>query len=130
MSTRVDAPIVGVTVYPGQARITRRGTVVLEAGARRVVVGGLPMGLRDDSVRVNGRGPATVLGVDVVAEHHPRSPDVGVEELEKLRDSVQDRMVELTDEEAVTAAREQLLASLSRRSGATFAKALAADATQ
>src|SRR6266498_1856245 len=130
MSTRVDASIVAVTVYPGQARITRRGTVALDAGPQRVLVGGLPLGLREDSVRVNGHGPATVLGVDVVAEHHPRSPDVAVEELEKLRDSVQDRMGALTDEEAVTAAREELLGTLSRRSGATFAKALAADATQ
>src|SRR5213080_3574301 len=102
MSTRVEAGIVAVTVYPGQARITRQGTVSLDAGPQRVVIGGLPLGMREDSVRVNGRGPATVLGVDVLAERHPRSPDVAVEELEKLRDSVQDRMVELTDEEAVT----------------------------
>jgi uncharacterized protein (TIGR02231 family) len=127
MSTRVDAGIVAVTVYPGQARVTRRGAVTLGAGAQRVVVGGLPLGLRDDSVRVNGRGPATVLGVDVLAEHHSRSPDVAVEELEKLRDSVQDRMAELADEEAVATAREELIGTLSRRSGATFAKALAAD---
>ena len=130
MSTRLEAGIVGVTVYPGQARITRRGAVTVEAGAQRVVIGGLPMGLRDDSVRVNGRGPATVLGVDVLAEHHPRSPDVAVEELERLRDSVQDKLTALADEEAVTAAREQLLSSVSRRSGATFAKALAADEAQ
>src|SRR6266536_1176164 len=130
MSTRVDADIVAVTVYPGQARITRRGSVALDAGPARVVIGGLPMGLREDSVRVNGRGPATVLGVDVVAEHHPRSPDVAVEELEKLRDSLQDRMVALNDEDAVTTAREELLGTLSRRSGASFAKALAADAAQ
>ena len=101
MSTRVDAGIVAVTVYPGQARITRRGTVALDAGPRRVVIGGLPLGLRDDSVRVNGRGPATVLGVDVLAEHHPRSPDVAVEELEKQRDALVDRMSELGDEEEI-----------------------------
>lgn len=130
MSTSVDASIVAVTVYPGQARITRRGTVTLDAGPQRVLLGGLPMGLREDSVRVNGRGPATVLGVDVVAEHHPRSPDAAVEELEQARDSLQDKMVALNDEDAVTAAREELLGTLSRRSGATFAKALAADSTQ
>jgi uncharacterized protein (TIGR02231 family) len=130
MSTSVDATIVAVTVYPGQARITRRGSVALDAGPQRVLLGGLPLGLRPDSVRVNGRGPATVLGVDVVAEHHPRSPDVAVEELEKQRDSLQDRMVALNDDEAVIAAREELIGSLSRRSGATFAKTIAADAAQ
>jgi uncharacterized protein (TIGR02231 family) len=130
MSTRVEAGIVAVTVYPGQARITRQGTVSLDAGPRRVVLGGLPLGLREDSVRVNGRGPATVLGVDVLAERHPRSPDVAVEELEKLQDSLRDRMVALSDEEAVSTAREELLGRLSRRSGTTFAKALAEDAAQ
>jgi uncharacterized protein (TIGR02231 family) len=130
MSTRVDAGIVAVTVYPGQARVTRRGTAGVDGGPQRVIIGGLPLGLRDDSVRVNGRGPATVLGVDVLAERHPRSPDVAVEELEKLQDSLRDRMVALTDEEAVSTAREELLGRLSRRSGATFAKALADDAAQ
>ena len=94
-STRVDAPIVAVTVYPGQARITRRGTVSLAAGPQRVVAGGLPMTLRADSVRVNGRSPATVLGVDVVAEHHSRSPDATVEELERRLLEVQDRLAAL-----------------------------------
>ncbi|HEV2782898.1 MAG TPA: mucoidy inhibitor MuiA family protein, partial [Actinophytocola sp.] len=127
MSERVDAGIVAVTVYPGQARITRRGTVPLPAGQRRVVVGGLPIGLRADSVRVTGRGPATVLGVDVVAERHPRSPDVTVEELERRRDDLQARLAELDDEAAVVSAREELIGSLARRSGAAFARALAAD---
>ena len=67
MNTRVDAGIVAVTVYPGQARVTRRGGATVEAGQRRVVVGGLPLALREDSVRVNGTGAGTVLGVDVTA---------------------------------------------------------------
>ncbi|MFL6142857.1 MAG: mucoidy inhibitor MuiA family protein [Labedaea sp.] len=126
MSTRIEAPIVAVTVYPGQARITRRGTVSLVTGPRRVVAGGLPMTLRADSVRVNGRGPATVLGVDVVAEHHSRSPDATVEELERRLLEVQDRLAALDDEDAVATAREELLGALSRRCGPAFAKALAA----
>jgi uncharacterized protein (TIGR02231 family) len=124
---RVDAAIVAVTVYPGQARITRRGSATLASGQRRVIVGGLPLGLRADSVRVNGRGPATVLGVDVIAEHHPRSPDVAVDDLDKRRRTLQDRLDELGDTDAVENARAELIASLSRRSGSAFAKALATD---
>jgi uncharacterized protein (TIGR02231 family) len=130
MSSSVDAPIVAVTVYPGQARITRRGVVGLDAGERRVVAGGLPLGLRPDSVRVNGRGPATVLGVDVVAEHHPRSPDVTIDELDKRQQALQDRLAELDDEATVAAAREELIGSLSRRCGAAFARALAAESAE
>ena len=49
------APIVAVTVHPDRARVTRRGTVALGAGATELVVAGLPETLLDDSVRVAGR---------------------------------------------------------------------------
>jgi uncharacterized protein (TIGR02231 family) len=126
----VNAEIVAVTVYPGQARITRRGTAAVEPGQQRVMVGGLPLGLRQDSVRAGGRGPATVLGVDVVAEHHPRSPDPAIDDLEKRRDALLDRLAELGDEDAVITAREELIGTLSRRSGAAFAKALASESAE
>jgi uncharacterized protein (TIGR02231 family) len=130
VTTHVEAGIVAVTVYPGQARITRRGTATLPAGEQRVAVGGLPFSLRADSVRVTGRGPATVLGVDVVAERHPRSPDVTIEELERRRDDLRARLEQLDDEATVVAAREELLGSLSRRSGTAFARALAEDSVE
>jgi uncharacterized protein (TIGR02231 family) len=130
VSTRVEAGIVGVTVYPGQARITRRGTVTLPAGTQRAVIGGLPFGLRRDSVRVSGHGAATVLGVDVEAEHHPKSVDASVEELERQRDVLQQRMIELNDEDTVATSRAELIESLSRRSGAAFAKALATSSSE
>jgi uncharacterized protein (TIGR02231 family) len=122
MDTPLVADIVAVTVYPGQARITRRGTVSVAAGAQRVLAGGLALGLRADSVRVNGRGPATVLGVDVVAEHHPRTPDATVDELEKRREALQNRLTELNDENTVLDSREGLIESLVRRCGTTFAR--------
>jgi uncharacterized protein (TIGR02231 family) len=118
-----------VTVYPGLARITRRGQARLAAGSQQLVVGGLPLRLRPDSVRVNGRGPATVLGVDVLAEHHPRSPDTTVDELDKRRQSLLARLDELGDLDSVAQARTELIGSLSRRSGAAFAKALATGST-
>lgn len=127
---RMAAEIAAVTVYPGQARITRRGAATLVAGPQRVIVGGLPLYLRADSVRVNGRGPATVLGVDVIAEHHPRSPDIAVDDLEKRRRTLQERLDELGDTDAVQTARADLIGSLARRSGSAFAKALATDATE
>jgi uncharacterized protein (TIGR02231 family) len=124
MDTPLVAAIVAVTVYPGQARITRRGIVSLAEGEQRVLAGGLALGLRADSVRVNGRGPATVLGVEVAAEHHPRSPDATVDELEKRREAMQDRLTELGDEGAVLDARERLIDALIRRCGLTFARTL------
>ncbi len=116
-----------VTVYPGQARITRRGRASVGAGQQQVVVGGLPLTLRDDSVRVNGTGAGTVLGVDVAAEHHASTPDVTVDELETRQRSLQDKLTELADEDTVVTAREELIGTLSHRSGVAFARALASE---
>ncbi|MQY21797.1 mucoidy inhibitor MuiA family protein [Nocardia macrotermitis] len=121
----VDAPIVAVTVYPGQARITRRTTVIVEAGEQSVEVGGLPLGLVRDSVRVSGRGAAAVLGVDVGVRRHPRSPDAVVRELEQRAEQIRAQLAELTDARTVEDGRAELLNNLGRRSGSAFAKALA-----
>lgn len=126
MTAALEAPIVAVTVYPGQARITRKGLVTLDAGEQRVVLGGLPLGLQADSVRVSGRGAATVLGVDVFADRNPRSPAPVIHELEERQRALQAQLDQLTDAEAVQAARAELLNRLAQRSGGAFAWALAA----
>ncbi|WP_067820838.1 DUF4139 domain-containing protein [Nocardia inohanensis] len=125
MTDTVQAPIVAVTVYPGQARITRRATLDLETGARRVEIGGLPLGLLRDSVRINGRGEASVVGVDVTTARNPRSPDETVHELEKRALAARLGLAEVTDSEAVAEGRIELLREIGRKSGETLAKALA-----
>jgi uncharacterized protein (TIGR02231 family) len=61
--SRIDA----VAVFRSGARVTRVGKVELPAGAARVVLDGLPLGLDDDSIRVEGKGTAKarVFGVTV-----------------------------------------------------------------
>ncbi|WP_067890368.1 DUF4139 domain-containing protein [Nocardia vaccinii] len=122
----VDAPIVAVTVYPGQARITRRTTVIVETGEQLVEVGGLPLELVPDSVRVSGRGAASVLGVDVAMQRNPRSPDAVVRELEQRAEQIRSGLAESADARTVEDSRTELLTSLGRRSGSAFARALAA----
>nr|WP_052477891.1 mucoidy inhibitor MuiA family protein [Kibdelosporangium sp. MJ126-NF4]CEL14798.1 Aspartate ammonia-lyase [Kibdelosporangium sp. MJ126-NF4]CTQ96573.1 Aspartate ammonia-lyase (EC 4.3.1.1) [Kibdelosporangium sp. MJ126-NF4] len=123
MTIDVEAPIVAVTVYPGQARITRRATVDLTTGPQRLRIGGLPLDLIGDSVRVGGQ--LTVLGVDVVTEQHPRSADVTVAELERRLRDLTGGLQELADSAAVEDSRADLLARLGHKAGGTFAKALA-----
>lgn len=123
--TSTEAQIVAVTVYPGSARVTRRTSVSLDPGQQQVTVGGLPTGLQRDSVRVNGRGPATVLGVDVTMERHAQTPDARVGELEDRLRELQNALVELDDTVAVEDDRVKLLNAVSRRAGGTFAKCLA-----
>ena len=62
-ASKVDA----VTVYRGWARVTRLARVELATGETRLLLQGLPAGLDDDSVRVEGKGTARarVGGVSV-----------------------------------------------------------------
>lgn len=63
--TAVDTRISGVTVYTNQARMTRRGAVVLSGNERELVISSIPITLKIDSVRATGSGtvPVRLLGV-------------------------------------------------------------------
>jgi uncharacterized protein (TIGR02231 family) len=124
MPTTVEAPITAVTVYPQHARITRRARAVL-GGDDKFAVDGLPLGVAADSVRANGSGPASIAGVDVSVRQRAEPSGAGQRELLDRRRAAQTRLDEVTDAEAVEASKAGLLNSLSRRSGAAFAKALA-----
>jgi uncharacterized protein (TIGR02231 family) len=121
----VEAPIAAVTVYPQQARITRRGRVPLDGGSR-VTFAGLPLALGADSVRVTGTGPALITGVEVRTEQHPSPADAALRALVEQRRSDQATLDGVVDDEAAEAMKVDLLTSLAKRSGGSFAKALAA----
>ncbi|MEO3746122.1 mucoidy inhibitor MuiA family protein [Plantactinospora sp. B5E13] len=126
----IEAPIVAVTVFPDRARVTRRADLRLPAGEHRVRIGPLPLGLRRDSLRVGGRGPASVLGVDVATDVRPRSAEPGAVELERRRRELTAEIAELADAETVETRRTEFLTQLAQRAGGTYARALAGgDAT-
>src|SRR5689334_18700794 len=124
--TELDAPIVAVAVYPDRARVTRRGRLVVPAGDQSVSVDSLPLGLQEDSVRVAGRGPATVLGVDVGIRHHAQAPDETVAELHRALQAAQDEVSALDDADDVQAQLDSFLTQLGKRAGGSFARTLAA----
>jgi uncharacterized protein (TIGR02231 family) len=124
-----DAPIVAVTVFTDRARVTRRGTLRLPPGAHTVPIGPLPLGTHRDSVRVGGRGPGTVLGVDMVTRHQARTADTLVAELEARRRALTAELTELADVDAVAAQRADFLVQLAQRAGGSYARTLAAGDT-
>lgn len=67
--SRVDS----VTVYRSGARVTRVTRVDLPAGDTRVLLEGLPPGLDDDSLRVEGKGTARARVFGVTAEPFTRA---------------------------------------------------------
>ena len=123
----IVAPIVAVTVHPDRARVTRRGTVALPAGATELVVAGLPELLLDDSVRVAGRSDQTVrvVGVDVVRRDLVAAPDERVRAAEQALREAERALAAIDGADAGDAAREQLLHRLALRSGDRLARALA-----
>jgi uncharacterized protein (TIGR02231 family) len=95
--SRIDA----VTVYRTGARVTRAAHVELPAGPAVVLLDGLPDGLDDDSLRVEGKGGAKahVFGVTVervTAEEAAAAEARAAEDrLERLQDedrALEDRM--------------------------------------
>ncbi|MEV4142202.1 DUF4139 domain-containing protein [Amycolatopsis sp. NPDC049691] len=121
----VEAPIAAVTVYPQQARITHRGKAPLDGGPR-LTFAGLPLSLDPGSVRVTGTGPALITGVDVRTERHASPADAALRALVEQRRADQATLDGVVDDEAAEAMKVDLLTSLAKRSGGSFAKALAA----
>lgn len=121
----IDAAIVAVTVYPTQARVTRRGRTALEAGDQVVEVGPLPLGLDGDSIRVSGRGPATVLGVDLVLRRRNKPSDTTVTAVTEERRRLAAEADEIEDAETVLRQRQAFLIALGERATGAYARALA-----
>ncbi len=129
--TQLSAPIVAVTVYPGQARLTRRGRAWLAPGTHEVQLVGLPLGIDSDSVRVSGRGPLTITGVEVSTWRRAQTgPEDPAHELLAEQRRLTRVGLELDDRRAVLVARQKVLDGLTEHAGRTFATRLAsADAS-
>lgn len=119
----LDATISAVTVFPDRARVTRTGTVTLRAGEQRVECGPLPLGLVRDSIRVTGRGPATVLGVDLVTRRAAEPADEQVGTLEADLRRIDAEIAALADADQVATARVAFLERLAVRTANALAAA-------
>jgi uncharacterized protein (TIGR02231 family) len=102
---------------------------VLEAGEQVVEVGPLPMSLDGDSIRVSGRGPATVLGVDLVLRRHDKPSDATVGAVHEQRRQLSAETAEMDDAETVLRQRQAFLIALGERASGTYARALAGGET-
>ncbi|KAG6872120.1 hypothetical protein C0995_012774 [Termitomyces sp. Mi166 len=69
-----NSKIIAVSVYSGRAEITRVFKVSVQTGQNHVVINGLPDVLDEDSLRVEGRGAATIHDVTVSWMDPPARP--------------------------------------------------------
>ena len=123
--TRLDAPIVAVTVFRDGARVQRSGTASVPAGLRPVVISGLPDRVDPASVRVAARGPGlAMLDVEV---HRRYRTDPLREETARLRSDVErcrDLVQELDDEDTAEQSRLTFLSHLSEAAATALARAV------
>lgn len=76
-----DCPVEKVTVYPDRAEVCRRVDASLSAGLNQVVIKKLPDMVYPDSIRVEGKGAATITEVVFHTESVPKGEgDISVQE--------------------------------------------------
>ncbi|KAG6807698.1 hypothetical protein H0H92_006658 [Tricholoma furcatifolium] len=80
-----NSRITNVSLYAGRAEITRLYKFEVKTGENQVIITGLPNTLDSDSIRVDGRGSATIHDVTVSENSKPATPSTS-DLLEKLSD--------------------------------------------
>jgi uncharacterized protein (TIGR02231 family) len=122
-AVEIAAPVTAVTVFPDRARVTRSGSTSLSPGEQQVSIGPLPLGLLRDSIRVTGRGPATVLGVDLATRRAAEPDDDAVIALEAELREIDGQLAGLADADQVATARVAFLERLAMRTASALASA-------
>ncbi len=101
---KADSRITAVTVYPGQALVTRSATVELPAGSHQIAFENIIPQVDENSIRVSGAGSAKVklFGAQLKRAF---SAEVTSEKAKSLEKQIQD----LSDERMLIQAEEQIL---------------------
>ena len=108
--SRADA----VTVYRTSARVSRIARADLPAGDVRLLIEGLPVGLADDSVRVEGQGSGKgkIWGVSVEPVTKAEAMDAAAREAEERVEKLQLEDRALEDQAKVADSRRKFVESL------------------
>lgn len=125
-SLLLETSLVAVTVYPEQARVTRRGQVEVPPGQTWLTVDQLPSTLHPQTVQAHQRGGVAIQlqGVQVV----PIPPEAAAAQEQPLSDRLhhlEDRFRQVKDHIAALTLQRDFLNKLAVRSAQTFALGLA-----
>lgn len=116
-----------VVVFSDRARVTRRGSLTLTAGAHSIEFANLPLAMQPDSVRAAGFGAAraALLGVDVRRVFFNKSPATEIQELERQIEALTLQDKALLDQAAALNAQLGFVKSLADKSAEQLARGLA-----
>ncbi len=123
--TPVDAPIMKVTVYPGQAKITRVASLDLEAGEHSLQIEHLPNSIDKETFSVSAAGAedALILGLRHRQAHHLKSPEEKVVELEQqMKQLEREELQVLNDHLQTFKEQKSLLKALTETAGKQMGK--------
>ncbi len=120
----VQTKVTSATVFSNRAMVTRQGSVHLPRGAFRLVLSPLPSELLDESVRVSGKGTASVKILDVKVETE-FTPVIQQEALQKLQaklDSLQWEDQSVSDRITILESQKSFIESLKAESAGEINK--------
>ncbi|MDO5500555.1 MAG: DUF4139 domain-containing protein [Propionibacteriaceae bacterium] len=127
---QLSTSLISVTVYPGQARITRQGRITLPPGDHmEVLLTDLPLTLVHESVRVSGRGTGAITGIDVRTTRHATDRSARIAALLAERQRLAVAAQAVADERRALDVRLTMLESVAGAAGRPYARQLAAGMT-
>ena len=93
----LQTSLAAVFVYPDRARVSRKGSLALEAGTHALEITGLPIHLDADSLRASAYGTARarLLGVQAQRAFFVETPAEAIHKLEVEIESLQDSLKQM-----------------------------------
>lgn len=125
--TPLESKITEVVVFPDRARLTRRGTIALEAGLHQIEFVDLPRTVDTNSLRATGQGSAVavLLGVEARRVFYNETPAVDVSELERQLEELNLQDKTLADQQAAAEVRLNFAKGLAEKATEQLARGLA-----
>ncbi len=118
----IETKITAVTLYRDGARIERTGSITLEPGTHKLSVPNLTQYLDKESVRVSGRGHATIVSFDVVDVTQETSGYLNLAELVNRKEALEKEKQQHQNELARLEARAGYYAQILENSAVEFSR--------
>jgi uncharacterized protein (TIGR02231 family) len=118
----IATEITAVTLYRDGARIERTGSMTLEPGTHKLRVSNLTQYLDKESVRVSGRGHATIVSFDVVDVTQETSGYANLAELVNRKEALEKEKQQHQNELTRLEARASYYAQILEKSAAEFSR--------
>lgn len=121
----LDTSIIGVTVFPDRARVTRAGRLQLDSGAQTVTISALPRALDESSVRAAGQGSARLVGVQISRRVDVEARAGPAKQAQEKLQALLDRDKALADEQDVWTQRLTIVKNVGADGGENFSRNVA-----